>query len=100
MSRDIAGGLWGYTRRAAIRPNKHQAFPRENTRIGARMRLVTGQPAGFTPPRLPKMGRSGNFGLQSIQESGSAMYGMFLIMFVRDANRRASPPPCEHFPDQ
>jgi hypothetical protein len=58
----------GYTRDAATRPNKQptdrkrsQHFQRENTRIGARMRLVTGQPPGFTATRFPKVGRTGNF---------------------------------------
>jgi hypothetical protein len=37
------------------------AFPHENTRIGARMGVVTGQPLGFTPTRFPKMGRTGSF---------------------------------------
>jgi hypothetical protein len=45
------------------------------------MRLVTGQPPGFTPTRFPKMGRTELFGLQSVEESGWA------INFIRKLPR-------------
>jgi hypothetical protein len=53
------------------------------------MRLVTGQPPGFTPTRFPKMGRTGNFwpGERSRKRLGDRFYQEIAAANTENGNR-------------